>query len=244
MNQATGSRVRWLRIGAESLAIVASILIAFGIDAWWSHQLDLRAEREVLVDLEEEFERIAPAVARRTEHHESQMQDLEWLLDLSPEEDDVAVERFDEALTSLVGAPLFDRATPIQEAIIASGRINVLSDDALRYSLVEWGRLSANATDNDLLIRDYLGGVVIPFFAAREIPIGRVFRTFRQDLWGLSAVADSVADERYRALVADPEFRVLATWRYDWALSSVLSFRRLEEAAEEILELLGQPEAP
>ena len=239
MNPTARSRVPWLRIGAESVAIIASILIAFGIDAWWGYQQDRGAERAVLADLEEEFQRVVGSVARRTERFESQTQDMEWLLNLSLEETDVPVERFDEALTSLVGAPLFERATPVQEAIVASGRINVLGDDELRYRLVEWSRLSANVTDNDLLIRDYLGGVVIPFFAVREIPIGRAFETFRQDQWGLSEATDSVAEERYRTLVTDPEFRILATWRYDWALSSLNSFRRLGDAAEAILEMLA-----
>ena len=72
---------------------IASILIAFGIDAWWDYQQDRRAEREVLVDLEEEFERIVESVARRTEGFESSTQDMEWLLNLSLEETDVPVER-------------------------------------------------------------------------------------------------------------------------------------------------------
>ena len=239
MNPTARSRVPWLRIGAESVAIIASILIAFGIDAWWGYQQDRGAERAVLADLEEEFQRVVENVALQTERFESRTQDMEWLLNLSLEETDVPVERFDEALTSLVGAPLFDRETPVQEAIVASGRINVLGDDELRYRLVEWSRLSANVTDNDLLIRDYLGGVVIPFFAVHEIPIGRAFETYRQDRWGLSEVTDSVAEERYRTLVTDPEFRILATWRYDWALSSLNSFRRLGDAAEAILEMLA-----
>lgn len=49
--------------------MVFSILMAFGIEAWWSHQGELRAEVEALQGLSDDFgeslERLASA---RTEH--------------------------------------------------------------------------------------------------------------------------------------------------------------------------------
>jgi hypothetical protein len=52
------SKVReipWLRIGAESVAIVASILLAFGIDAWWSGRSEVIRTNELLQDLKSEW---------------------------------------------------------------------------------------------------------------------------------------------------------------------------------------------
>ena len=48
--------IPWLRIGAESVAIVASILVAFGIDAWWEGRQSQRAEVRQLVRVAEELE--------------------------------------------------------------------------------------------------------------------------------------------------------------------------------------------
>jgi hypothetical protein len=48
--------IPWLRIGAESAAIVASILLAFGIDAWWNSRV-AQSETSLLLDaLESEWE--------------------------------------------------------------------------------------------------------------------------------------------------------------------------------------------
>ena len=40
--------IPWLRICAESVAIVGSILLAFAIDAWWDERLERRLEAQQL----------------------------------------------------------------------------------------------------------------------------------------------------------------------------------------------------
>jgi len=47
----TDRKVPWARIGVEGLAIVASILLAFSIDAWWGERQRHDAERAVLQTL-------------------------------------------------------------------------------------------------------------------------------------------------------------------------------------------------
>jgi hypothetical protein len=54
MNQV--QNIPWKRISVEAAAIVASILLAFAIDAWWDDRLDQQQEDEVLAILLAEFE--------------------------------------------------------------------------------------------------------------------------------------------------------------------------------------------
>jgi len=44
--RANTNSIPWLRIGVESTAIIVSILLAFGIDAWYAGVIDSRAARE------------------------------------------------------------------------------------------------------------------------------------------------------------------------------------------------------
>ena len=44
--------IAWPRLIAESVAIVASILLAFAIDAWWDVQQTFAVEQELLSNLE------------------------------------------------------------------------------------------------------------------------------------------------------------------------------------------------
>ena len=41
--------IPWKRLTVEAAAIVVSILLAFGIDAWWDARNDVVEEREILI---------------------------------------------------------------------------------------------------------------------------------------------------------------------------------------------------
>ena len=56
--------ISWPRIIAEGVAIVASILIAFSIDAWWTERQAREQERNVLTNLLGEFTRLENAETR------------------------------------------------------------------------------------------------------------------------------------------------------------------------------------
>jgi hypothetical protein len=45
----------WSRLIAESLAIIASILVAFAIDAWWQDRQERKDERQYVSSLRQEF---------------------------------------------------------------------------------------------------------------------------------------------------------------------------------------------
>ena len=47
--------IPWKRLAVEAAAIVVSILLAFGIDAWWDARNDVVEEREILIGLEIEY---------------------------------------------------------------------------------------------------------------------------------------------------------------------------------------------
>ena len=45
------TRIEWRRVAVEVLAIVLSILLAFGLEAWWSWNQDRREEQDILAQL-------------------------------------------------------------------------------------------------------------------------------------------------------------------------------------------------
>jgi hypothetical protein len=53
----TGSRrpIPWPRVLVEGAVIVASILLAFGIEAWWNGAQERLEERQILSSLAEDF---------------------------------------------------------------------------------------------------------------------------------------------------------------------------------------------
>jgi hypothetical protein len=47
--------IPWGRVLVEGVVIVASILLAFGVDAWWAERAEKRAEREELANVRQEL---------------------------------------------------------------------------------------------------------------------------------------------------------------------------------------------
>ncbi len=49
------TNIPWLRVFVEGVVIVGSILLAFGIDAWWEERSDAALEQRLLISLLAEF---------------------------------------------------------------------------------------------------------------------------------------------------------------------------------------------
>ena len=49
-------QIPWLRVFVEGVVIVGSILLAFGIEAWWDDHQDRAEEQRIFVGLKSEFE--------------------------------------------------------------------------------------------------------------------------------------------------------------------------------------------
>lgn len=231
-------RLPWLRIVAESAAIVLSILFAFAIDAGWDYRQDREEERRVLVELREEYAGYADGLARRAEFYDSMAAALEWLLNDSEGDAEAPVERFDAAFGPLVGAPTFEFSSEVLAGLVGSGRVGIIRSDELRSRLSFWAWVRANVVEDEAVAREYIGGVLVPFLASRGVPTGRSFATWRGERWRIAQPGAPEAIRVYRQVVADPEFRGLVQWRYDWALSSGGSFRRAAREADEIRQLI------
>ena len=56
-------QISWLRVFVEGVVIVGSILLAFGIDAWWEGRQERDEEVQVLLAIQEDIE-----LNRKTKH--------------------------------------------------------------------------------------------------------------------------------------------------------------------------------
>ena len=85
--------VPWKRLSIEAAAIVASILLAFAIDAWWEERALRIEEQQVLQGLREEFFSVHDVLSQHRSEHLKDLQKLEDFL--------VAEEKFNECVASI-----------------------------------------------------------------------------------------------------------------------------------------------
>ena len=63
--------INWGWLGAESLVIVSSILLAFWIEASWEKRLERKEEYEILLGLEQQFETYLANMEYRADRYDS-----------------------------------------------------------------------------------------------------------------------------------------------------------------------------
>ncbi|MFT5501143.1 MAG: hypothetical protein ACI88G_001276 [Woeseiaceae bacterium] len=136
------SRIREIplfRIGAESAAIVASILLAFAIDAWWDERKEASLEQELLAALLIEFKQNVNLLRSASENYETQYLDARNLLvylDANSEQRNSA--ELERLVRSLWDARSVHLETGAYEAAAASGILRLISDNELRSHLAAW----------------------------------------------------------------------------------------------------------
>ena len=145
----TGSeKIPWKRISVEAAAIVASILLAFAIDAWWAERLERAAEREELSRLYDEFksnyERLDAWVSERG-HVDRQREaalNVSETLSTALKDGLKTVLLSDRQIAEIIRTPTFEARMSVFDGLVRSGRVEIIENRGIVKAMAEWeGRL-------------------------------------------------------------------------------------------------------
>jgi hypothetical protein len=132
-------QIPWLRVFVEGVVIVGSILLAFGIEAWWEGRQERVEEQEVLLSLEADLRRTATALdSVISRHHESidVFQNLVRTLgsDPTPARADTIAE---SGWRLMMNTP-FDGSVRTHDDLASSGRLGIIRGDSIRAALQDY----------------------------------------------------------------------------------------------------------
>lgn len=150
----------------EGLVIVASILVAFALDASWANYQESKVEQKVLRELRAELEsakaRIELSIAELKGVIESSSNLVSALGNntsiLSPSSAQNMVIRILEINTLEV-------PTSVLDSIVASGQVRLISNNELRETLAEWPALISDVRENHEWHRIETDEYLIPYLA-------------------------------------------------------------------------------
>lgn len=142
---------RWGRVSAEGLLIVLSILLAFGIEAGWSERGERRAEAEALQGLTDDFvENLSRLASVMSEHVEVRDASVRVLAMTGPETSQIVSDVvMDTLVMALIAYPKVFPVTATYDALIASGRIELLESATLRRELARWSTAIADLREEE-----------------------------------------------------------------------------------------------
>lgn len=138
-------RPRALLFG-EGLVIVASILLAFGIEALWAQRQERADEREALAALQAEFGANVSQLDEIIEGHRLGRERIERLVGLTDAEiRGLPQLELSQIMLSTCNPWRFDAVQGTPDALISSGRLGILRDAELRGALTTFRNLVADA---------------------------------------------------------------------------------------------------
>jgi hypothetical protein len=129
----------WLRAVLEGALIVTSILLAFGIDAWWADRQERRESLRLLEGLHGDFAANRAALSETIQFQEGIVDRLARLDGMSETDLDRTPSDSVDGFVFAVQAPwTFDGQSGTLEALIASGRLSILKVPGLSAALLNW----------------------------------------------------------------------------------------------------------
>ena len=122
-------KVPWIRIGAESIAIVASILLAFTIDAWWQQRGEHEQAATLVVNLTDDFTTNQQELERVLSEHSLNFQAATAFLEATSETElggDITIPM--AQVIGVVMGPTFSPTTAALDIVFSSGKIDLIEE--------------------------------------------------------------------------------------------------------------------
>ena len=228
----------WLRVFVEGVVIVGSILLAFGIQAWWDERQERVEVEEALVGLRADFERNLLALdTARTANEDLQAAAQRLLGFTGPQglgDSHPAV--INLLVQGILNRYRFGAYNAHLQSLVNSGRWDLQRGDELKEELTRWTTLVSNLSrreeeavegiNNRLIVRIW---ELVPM-RTLDMPIPE----FRE------AVGPSRFEADYDRLLGDMYFEAAVDERWQDAFNLIRGIDALEASAERILELIDQ----
>jgi hypothetical protein len=160
----------WKRLSLEAAAIVASILLAFWIDAGWDQREDAARERIVLETLLSDMQEFQSAREIRDGYLDAIIESGRSLLDIGRSLKPDATDReIDYLLNDVTYTSTIDsKGLPILELLFEGGDLVTIESDALRARLADF-RFSLNVEMSYLRREiEFVDNVFFPFLDANS----------------------------------------------------------------------------
>jgi hypothetical protein len=133
------SSIPWNRIFVEGVAIIASILIAFAIDAWWENRQESASEVRDLIrvsaELETNSERIQDKLRTIVASIQATSTFISWM---GPEPANIDKASLVEQWDALYGIGFFSLHRSAARDYLARGRTDTVRNLEVRQAISEW----------------------------------------------------------------------------------------------------------
>lgn len=229
----------WARILAEGSAIVVSILLAFGIQAWWEERQERAEEAELLSRLHAEFSTNLARIDERAWYPTVLLQGEELFSQIKEArrngQETIMASGF--TLRWFAYAPTFEADTPILDGLISRGQLEIIEDRNVQIVLATWERELRDYSAFAERARRYADELLLPALYSRG-DVGDILMVSIS----LGNINDPALEIRAQIRV-DDELKGIVAGRYAAGRSAQGKFDVLRSAAIDVIDAI-EPHLP
>ena len=226
--------IPWARLAVEATAIVASILLAFAIDAWWSDREIDQWQTAQLRALRDEFSANLKSLDIIVQTHDSTARSLESLIaQIRDTNGAIQVTVSDAALVALVAWRTSDISTGTLDSLLSSGKLAEIENSDIRQSLAAWPSEVGDTQEDEILARDFVQNVVVQSLLGQGI-LESAYRS--RPLPG--NLDEEIEADSTTTFSISPELIDLATIRIIHSQMASQSLSQLRVRIRQILEII------
>ena len=237
------NNIQWKRLSVNAAAIVASILLAFAIDAWWQERLEREDESEQLVGLHDEFvvnfERLDRyLIAISGGQHAAQ--EVFRFTQAAQNNAQTSVDLPSLLLLRMTDAPTFEAHTPVLDGLISSGRHVLFEDGHVIASLATWESSLRNYSELAIRTRQNIDLHLIPALANRG-DFGTVL--MNSPRWASQLYEIELDQMDVTRIKIDDEFKTFVAQRHENGARVLGNLNQLKEAADAVIKAIEAAQA-
>lgn len=230
MTTPNSSRLSWTRLLAETVAIVVSILIAFGLDAWWDESREAAEERRHLVAIAADFGANQALVVRYENMYREVDRGTRELIEmLEGRNPEVSVSVPDSLLTAPAFVATYDPSRSAYDALLNGGGLATIRNEELRRQLSAWAPELEDALENERFAATLVFDHLLPALG-QSADLRGVFDLF-EVFWVTQGFPDEWRSRTTEVFPTDMLVNLLRqrAWRYWLTLEEFRSLRKLQE---------------
>jgi len=227
------SRIPWLRLLVEGVLIVLSILLAFGIEAWWDGLQDQERSRQYAAGLLEDAH---INLLRLRESQREAESILGAAVELSERLKGGAVSAdADSVQKLLVSSFAVARFRPVRQGydqVVSAGDLGLLSEE-LRSAIADWNESWTLYQNTETQSQEDRHQTYVPFLVD-ETSLRRAFSLYLPDApFGESAFPPAVTD-----LVGNRRLDNLITYRILFGHDQLIQYENMQRVLADLIAVL------
>jgi len=224
-------QIPWLRVFVEGVVIVGSILLAFGIQAWWDERQERAEERQALQALSGDFEAADSDLEAQVLVIDSAAVAAAAILALvGPGADESYADSLAVLIPQIIRRPVFQPPMGTLEALLGSGDLRLITNDTLKAALASFPSHLAGMTLTQGYGSEVVFSHLIPYLNT-QVPMLR---------FGLMARGESDFTGNPAGLLRSLEFENLAQNRLMGIRFTLLAADNMDARIASIRQMLRE----